>query len=484
MKIARTLKEKYYSDNVLLGEWILAAVVGLLIFVSTAYIDLKSLTIWSTNVWDVTFDSNIFQLYEYTAQNVYNVHHQYLGSEFMSILPWSIWNLPIWAIQYFGGIPIIDSPLMLAWSKLFLVLVSLVVLRYTYKITLLLTQDKNKSFFAVFLTASSFYIYTTVCYAGQNDILMIAASLIGVYCLLKGNKKFFLIWSAVAIAIKPFFILPFLAVILLAEKNVLKIMLDAIIGVSGLLIQKIMFMNAPMYAESMESGPASSMLKEMFPHNITTSFGPVSFFAIALVLIYFYSYTRNFNKKSIADNSVLYGKYVIYFIALTYMVYIMFSPFSYYRVAIIIPYIYIVIVQNKKMLMYNVLLDTAMSVTLVLKLVLRATRFWNLRTVNGSIVQGLLGYEVDYTKAGYYASVSDFLREKIDIIDSFQPLFSGVAFICGILLLVLNHPSERIKLPVDGEKCPRVLYWLRALILVPFLVLTLYLFTHTEFRIY
>lgn len=170
MKIAKTLKEKYYSDRVLLGEWILAAVVGLYVFISVTYSDMRSLTIWSTNVWDVIFDSNIFNLYEYSAQNVFHAPHQYLGSELMSVLPWSIWNLPIWAIQYFAGIPILESPLMLAWSKLFLVLLTFVVLIYTYKITYLITSDKNKCLWAVFLTSSSFYVYIGVFYAGQNHL--------------------------------------------------------------------------------------------------------------------------------------------------------------------------------------------------------------------------------------------------------------------------------------------------------------------------
>ena len=101
MKLKEAFLEKYRSDKVLLGEWILTIVTAVFIFVSIAYVDMRSLTVWSTNVWDVTFDSNIRHLYEYTAKNIYGLRHVYLGSELVSVLPWSVWNLPIWAIFTF-----------------------------------------------------------------------------------------------------------------------------------------------------------------------------------------------------------------------------------------------------------------------------------------------------------------------------------------------------------------------------------------------
>ena len=177
----------YRSDRVLLGEWILAIVTGLFVFVTTATWDLQSLTIWSTNVWDSIADGNPRGFYAYTANNVYNVHHAHMGSEIMSVLPWSVWNLPIWIIQRFFDKPIMSSALMLAYSKLFLVLCTVVTLIFTKKITYRLTGDKNKSIWAMFLTASSTYIYLSVCYSGQNDIFMMTASVIAIHFLLNNR---------------------------------------------------------------------------------------------------------------------------------------------------------------------------------------------------------------------------------------------------------------------------------------------------------
>ena len=484
MKVKDKFLNMYRSDRVLLGEWILAIVTGLFVFVTACTWDLQSLTIWSTNVWDCIVDGNFRGLYAYTAENIYNVHHQHMGSELMSVLPWSIWNLPIWIIQRFFNKPIIDSAVMLAWSKLFLVVISVVMLRFTKKIAYSVTGDSVKSTWAVFLTASSSYLYLSVCYSGQNDILMICASVLAVNCLLKNKEKAFLAWAFLAISIKPFFILPFLAVLLLYEKNFLRIIGKTVVASAGLILQKLLFMGAPGYAESMNSGPAKQMLAEMFPANLNTNFGGISFFAISLVVIYFYCYTRDFTKAELDDPSRLLPKYIVYMITVTYTCYLMFSPFSYYRLATLLPFLYIVLVQNKQMILYNTIFDIIMQFSLIMKMILRGSKLFQVRFLNKALIQRFFGYYVKYHGDSSYASIDNYLFDKNDLIENYQPMFAGASVICAVLLLVLNHPGEKIKLKVSGEKNVRALLWLRTLIILPFALLSVYLFARTVSRVY
>ena len=76
------------------------------------------------------------------------------------------------------------------------------------------------------------------------------------------------------------------------------------------------------------------------------------------------------------------------------------------------------------------------------------------------------------------------MADKVPTLVYFRPMFSAVAVICGILLLVFNHPDEKYTLKVNAEKRCRVLLWIRILTIVPFAVLTLYLFTHVQERVY
>ena len=484
MKLKDKFLSIYRSDRVLLAEWILAIVTGLFVFVSSSTWDSQSLTIWSTNVWDTIADGNFRGFYAYTASNVCGVHHAHMGSEIMSVFPWSIWNLPIWVMQRFFGKPIMDSPLMLAYSKLFLVLVAVVMLIYAKKIAYLITGDKNKSVWAMYLTASSTYLYLSVCHSGQNDIFMITASVLAVYCLLRQKRKGFYGWSMLAVAIKPFFLLPFLAVVMLSEKNFLKLFGKAALVSAGLLVQKIFFMGAPGYAESMTSGPAQQMLRDMFPANLNTSFGNISFFAVALVLIYFYCYSRDFRDADYADSQGLLPKYAVYMITVTYAAYLMFSPFSFYRLATLTPFVYIVLVQRTEMRLYNAIFDTAMQLAMLLRLVLRGSKLFQVRFINKSLVQRLFGFTVEYKGGSSYANIDNYLGDKMSIMEKMQPLFSGVAFIGMIMLLALNHPEKQVRLKVSGDKHVRVLLWVRALLIVPFTLLSLFLFAKTVTKIY
>ena len=484
MKLKNKLVTMYHSDKVYLAEWILAIVTGLFVFATTSTWDSQSLTIWSTNVWDVIADGNFRGFYEYTASNVHGVHHAHMGSELMSVLPWSIWNLPIWIMQRFFDKPIMSSALMLAYSKLFLVLCTVVTLVYTKKITYQLTGDRTKSVWAMFLTASSTYLYLSVCYSGQNDILMITASVIAVHCLLKNKRKAFLAWSMLAISIKPFFILAFLAVLLLSEKNFLKNIGKSVIAVAGLAAQKLLFKGAPGYEESMNTGPAKEMLEQMFPSNLSTNFGPVSFFAIALVLIYLYCYTRDFKNDDYAESQSLVGKYAVYMIAVTYASYLMFSPFSFYRLATMLPFLYIVLVQNKNMVLYNAILDFAAQFGLLMKMILRGSKLFDVRFVNKAPVQRFFGYTVKYKDSNPYSSIDLYLYEKNDLYEHYQPFFSGVAAVSIVLLLALNHPEKQVNFKINGDRNVRALLWVRTLIIVPFVVLMLYIFAKNPNKIY
>ncbi len=474
----------YRSDKVYLAEWLLAIVTGVFVFVTSSTWDLQSLTQWSVNVWHSIANGDIRSLYAYTAGNVYKVHHAHMGSELFSVLPWSVWNLPLFFIQRATGAKIGGSALMLAYSKLFLVLVSVVVLIYTKKITMIVTGDKAKSVWAMYLTASSVYLYLTVCYSGQNDILMICASVIGIYCMLRGKHAAFIAWSVLAIAIKPFFLLPFLAVLVLTEKKVLYILADTFIGVSGLVAQKLFFRGAPGYYESMHSGPADDMLKEMFPANINTAYGGISFFAIALVLIFIYSYSRDFDRDAYLTDTQNAARHAVYIVALTYVCYVSLSPFSFYRAGVMLPFLYIVLVQNTEMGFYNMVIDIAMQGAFVIKMILRGSIMFNVMFVNNSLTARVLGYKVDEKKAGYAANLDRFLGHKVGLMESFQPLFAGVTIVCAGMLMALNRPDKQVKLKYYGYRHYRVLVWARTLIIVPFALLIVYLFTKANGRYY
>ena len=435
MKVVNGLIKRYKSDKIFLAEWLLAIATGAFVFFTSSTWDLQSLTQWSVNFWHVIFgEGGVRNFYEYTAENVWTVHHTHMGSELMSVLPWSIWNFPLFLIEKFTGHKIVDSAWMLTYSKFFLVIISVITMIYAKKITVQITGDKNKGIWAAFLSASSIYFYISVCYSGQNEIFMICSSVIAVHCLFNKKFKWFIFWSALTIAIKPFFVLAYIAVLLLIEKKIYKIFYKLVIGMSGMIAQKLFFYGAPGYEESMNTGPAKKMLNEMFPGNLNTQFGALSFFALFLVLIYLYSYTRDFSYETFTTDEVRTKKFVIYTICLVYMDYVMFSPFSFYRAAVMLPFLYIVMVQNTEMGFYNTLFDIAMQFTLIMKMVLRNSKLFQIRFVNKALVQRFFGYYVEFKEDDNFASIDNYLFAKNDLIEKYQYFFH-------LQFLILVAPS-------------------------------------------
>ena len=190
-----------------------------------------------------------------------------------------------------------------------------------------------------------------------------------------------------------------------------------------------------------------------------------------LVLIYLYSYTA-ISKEDYGNSQSLIGKYVIYIITLTYAGYLMFSPFSFYRMAILLPFLYIVLVQNKNMVLYNGIFDIAAQFGLMMKLILRGSRLFEVRFVNKALIQRFFGYNVEYKASCPYSSVDLYLYDNKDLLEHYQPLFSGVAVVSMAMLLILNHPEKQIKFKINGDRNIRALLWVRTLIIVPFVLLT------------
>lgn len=476
MNISHTLKDKYHSDKVLITEWIMAGIIGAFIFVSFNYSDLRSLTIWSTNLLDVLYDGRFFDYYAFSAQNLHHISHQYVGCDITAFLPWAVWNIPIWLVQRFGGFEIVKTPWMLAWSKLFLVGVLAAILYYTYKVCMILTDNRNKSMWAVFLSASSAYVYIGICYAGQNDILSILFSIIAIYKLMQNKQWMFLLFSALAISVKPFFLFPLIAVILLYEKSIPKAVLKTVSTLSVLLFCKLLFHGAPMYKESLQNGPINDMLLNIFSSKISTGFGSISFFAMALVVVYLFCFTRK-----CPDNNTR-NKYSIYAVTVTYMLYFMLCSDTFYRPLLLVPFLFIMIVQNKHLFRYNILLETFMSFFLTLQMALRGSPIFRTVEINYTWVQQLFGEVKNQDQIRYptlnfaLARIGSRLFTHINIINILWPAISGIAFICAIIIIVLNFPREKIKLPLDGEVCERWILWLRMCIILPFAALALYCF--------
>ena len=447
-------------------EWLLVSLMSFVSFISFRYFDLNTLTVWSLNLLDVIFEFRLRDFYLHSSLNLHGVANPTVGGDIFVLVPWAIWNMPVWIGQRFFELDVLNSILSMLWSKGFLVFCLGLTSKYTYKIGFLLTKDKQKSNWMALLSFSFIFAYIGVHYAGQNDIVTIAFSTMAIYYLFKGNIMFFVLFSAFAIASKPFFLFPYIAIILLKEKRVLGILEKIALGLSVTLFFRLIFFNAPMFAESLAAGPTDAMLEYLLGPGVPSPFGNISFFALGLLFFYYISYV----KKPKNENE--FRIFTIYVITSVYTVMLIFGQHVFYRYLFFIPFIFILIISNARTAKFSLILFAIIS-GLILISIISGFSIWNGNYVTlatqfmyRDVIDLIFGEELWYEARRYHslAFFSDMIPSWI------WPALSAIISFGSTLLLVINHPNFKGEVPFDGSPCSRWVYWLNAFLFLPFLL--------------
>ena len=415
--------------------FLISSIVFLISFVLFYYTDLKSLTIWTTNIWDtLAATGNVRRFYEYSAMNLYQLDHTMVGNDILIYLPWAVWNLPIWALQHFAGLNILEHFWMVLYSKLFLLAAFFYVLYLTKKIALLLTPDRDEIRYTLFLSATSFFTLSSLTYAGQNDVLVIIPFLLALYKLMQGHKKSFLCFSALSIALKPFFAFSFIALVLLKEKNLLKELAYGCAGCIFFLLQKLLFHGAPKYYESMHYGPMKDAFGLLLDSSLEFPPAGVSLFVLGLCVIWLLAYLYTPQKDSAE----------IYFATAPLIIFFLFTRYESYRPFYLVPLLYLLMLQRPCYKRFHLLLEMASTGALMAFYLIEDVLFYNpnyMLNLKDILHRG---------QTMHAPAISEFLG---GLLPGFGfKAFTAVFVLCMSLFLILNHPGFHSKNEVLCKK--------------------------------
>lgn len=458
-KVAKKLAEGRKSYLFPLSVISLAA--GIVLFLSYGYMDLKAWTVWSINLWDCLFDGKLWNYYEYCAENIYNLECVYMGSNYLALIPWAIWNLPLWILQRFFGVAAAGHAWTLLYSKIFLVVVHAVALYYTYKIVRIV-KPEDTGMETLYLSFSFPFAMISVYYAGQTDIISICLFVIAVYQLLNHNRKMFLLFSVLSIAAKPYVLIPFAAVVLLTEKEVWKIIRDAVAGVSVMILFHIVYFNAPMYRESLSNGPSGKQLNSLLGLSVNNFLGMnISLFLVAVLCVYFFLYIRPWEKED--------PKALIYAIIIPILLFFLFTEYKFYRVVYLFPYLYILFAINSDRLGLNLLLECIMNAGIAVKFYLTNGGFFSNWFVFDFVRKFL-------PRTGEWLKGIRGLKGDSMLYDN--PIYTIVcSAVFAVFLLFLFVNSSRYK-PAGGENSvklnKKVILYIRSILLFILILLSFY----------
>lgn len=469
----KSFLRKYYSPDIMTWEWVLSGIIVLLVILSVSYQDTISITVWSTNLWDVIWEGRLTEFYEYTAQNIHNVPHKVMGCDIFAILPLSVWNIPIWIIQYFFHVEIPSNPFMIAWSKLGLEVASVAIAYMAYKMAFLLTNDRKRSMWAALITISSGVCIMEVGVAGQTDVFVALYGALSVYNMMKGDKRKSIIFAACSVAVKPFFVFAYLPLVLLTEKNILKAAWNCVLSLSVMVFDRIIGQAFSMYSESMEQGPSAQVLFNLFDVGIQSSFGKASLFLLGLMFICFVSYTT----KTKSDNER--NQYLIYISAAIFMLISVFSHTEFYRNILIMPYFPVLVVMNVSKFRLNLFLSFAYQFFHMLGLSCASGNTLSAYYMHGSVFS-LVFKGSDYSFLKSSNSRNFIIGMDNYIFSIILTLSSALMVSAVILLLVINFPKFKKKFTVEEqgvfEKFDHGLLMLNAAVFLPFLIFMYYLY--------
>ncbi len=433
------------------------------IFLSYFYIDTTSLIVWSTNIWDCVFGDGIRSYYQYTALNVQGIPHSVVGNDLLIYVPWAIWNFPIWVISKLTHTPISTNVLMLTFAKLFLVFCLCGVLYVCKQIFDLLGVHKGEQKSVLLLIITSMFTITSILYAGQNDILPILMFLIAFKGLLKNRTSSFLIFVALSIAMKPYMLFSFVILIFLTEKKFWRILGKLLAGVSLFALQKIILRSFPYYLESTSSGAARGEFVSLLKARIGVSAYPVSafllFFGVAAVIAYFTKYEEQ--KRS---------EYLVYFTLLPLFVLFSTAEYTFYRPFYLVPFLYFLFVQNKKVPIYfQLFLESLLIGFMGYQFYRTEMLYYNPMYMNWSFFGRLFGLEIVGGN-----SIAEYSGNMIAETGAF--ISSTFILLIFSVFAVVNHPGFQKKLDLSVWENARWVKYMRlglTLILIGFSLIPL-----------
>ncbi len=410
------------------GQIALAAAF-LFLFYTLVYSDILITVQHSLNLWDYLVEGKLGRFYaeSYGAVETLGYHTgDSVFYDFPLYIVFALWNLPLWLLRRFAGVSILTNPLCVAWAKSLLLVFTGLALWALGRVCGALGLAKEDAGWARFLTLSSALFLSAVVLLGQYDIIAISLMLLGLEGYLRGDTGRFLLFFALSAPMKFFTLLAFVPLLLLREKRISRILLQLCSAVSLLLLFRLLF-----HSEVRGDG----LFWFIFASELPLSVGSVYLFVAGMAALVLCCYCRP------AGQGPREGQWAVYLCLVSYSIFFLTVNTYPYWILYLVPFIALVMVQNRGIFRVNLLLDLILSGGVLLAYLFKYFWCFDGAAASSMLLAGLMGgrpLAVAYSLPGLIASLLPG-HENMD------QYFIGVgvsAFAAAlVLLLVVNCPA-------------------------------------------
>lgn len=416
------------------GEYLIMFLLFAGIAVSFMYGDTKAFVYYIFDFWDSIFEGGgikYFREYAYQMFLQYRadgINEAYAANYNFSIhFLLGIWGFPLWLVAKCTGTIGTVTLGMLIYVKLLFV-VSLAVTAYLiFKLCLNLNIDKINAKWSSFIFLSSALVFAEIGLIGQLDIIGIPFTLLGIYYFQKNDTWKFLLFFAIAVTFKqfPFFI--FVPLLLLKEKNVIKIALKSVFvfGFSAL-IESFLVKNtvATEYKADFSSNSLAVLLGVKFPlYNDTV---PILILMLGVLCVYCYL-VRLENQKQINEYSIFIASLAITIVMISFNG----TPYWY---MILAPFFSILMIYNSKQFKNMILFETVGMSALILNQY--GANYWCFEPTfgKGALLDIIFGYPTDFFTM---KTLSAYLR-----LDIYSGVMFAIFVVCAGTMIFISRPGK------------------------------------------
>ncbi|MCI0502362.1 MAG: hypothetical protein L0Y48_02095 [Fusobacteria bacterium] len=285
-------------------DWLLFFIIAAICFITFQQPDL----IHTGGSSIAYLNGHILDFYDYNVQYVGG--NAYLPSTYIMF---AIWNIPIYLLNILTLPGMRNVPwIAIMWFKLLPSIFYIISGYLIYKIGVDngIGIKKSKMMAFIFLTAP-LAIFSQFIF-GQYDIFTVFFILLGLYFYFKNDMWKFIIFFGIAMTFKYFALLIFIPLLLLKEKNILKILRNGLLAALPLLVEILIYFKSTAFKSGVFGFNAKNYL---FNAGFETTYTSISIVIVLFMVIVAWAYfTKIVDDKSLFKWSIYFSNIVLFLI--------------------------------------------------------------------------------------------------------------------------------------------------------------------------
>ncbi len=415
-------------------EYIIFFILFLVPFASMMYGDMKAFVHYEVNFWGSIFEGGgLKNFYEYGNNMLAYYRENNIGGAYELIYDFpvyivlGIWGAPLWIFCKITGIEETSCIGTMLYAKSIYIVALLITAYLIYFICKNIKINEVNAKWAAYLFLSSAVVFVEIGLVGQLDVLAFPFLLLGIYYYQRKNYKKFILFFSIAISFKLFPLFIFIPLVLLYEKNVLKIIFKTLLASSFTIFVGIGF----------PTNTAAANIKEEIRNHFLQAFlgnkVPLFNSAVPLIIILFgiicvYCYLTNIESPEEYNYYSILIPLVVMFVILT-----SFDSNPYWFIYLS-PFLAMLMVYNSNNFNQLILFETIGMAGLILNQY--GGNYWVYETnhMEGMMLEKLFG------RPEYLITLEVFNRYTR--IDFYSSVFFAIFWVCILTVVWLSRPGK------------------------------------------